>query len=158
MTIYKEKFAKRPIKMIYVASFIIVLSIFIAPPTYARNTPLLIFFDRNENFDQQFQRALSDLLYKESKGFKLTLLTKGEKKTKQAIERYEISEERFPIVLVLAKDSKRVEKCLPQKRSRDSDKAALEAFRQITGKVIERINPKDGVEFMRGTFIHPQMA
>lgn len=143
--------------MIYVVSFIMfVLSIFIAPSTYARGTPLLIFFDRNENFDQKFQQTLADLLYKESKGLKLTLLAKGEKKTKQAMERYEVSEEDFPIVLVLAKDSNRVEKRLPQKRSRDSDKAALEAFRQITGKVIEQINPKDGAEMVyipEGEFI-----
>jgi formylglycine-generating enzyme required for sulfatase activity len=143
--------------MIYVVSFIMfVLSIFIAPSTYARSTPLLFFFDRNENFDQQFKQALTDLLYKESKGLKLTLLAKGEKKTKQAMERHEVSEEDFPIVLVLAKDSNRVEKRLPQKRSRDSDKAAWEAFRQITGKVIEQINPKDGAEIVyipEGEFI-----
>jgi len=143
--------------MIYVVSFIMfVLSIFITPSTYARSTPLLFFFDRNENFDQQFQRALTDLLYKESKGFKLTLLAKGEKKTKQTMERHKVSEEDFPIVLVLAKDSSRVEKRLPQKRSRDSDKAALEAFRQITGKVIEQINPQDGAEMVyipEGEFI-----
>jgi len=151
-----------------VLSFLILASsIFIVPSTYAQTTRLLIFFDNNISFDQQFQQTLTDLLRKDGKGpalersegFKFDLLAPSEEKTKQAMVTYKVSEEDFPIVLVLTKDEKQVERRLPQKRSENGDNVACEAFYQITGKLVERINPKDGAamvyipggEFLMGT-------
>jgi formylglycine-generating enzyme required for sulfatase activity len=144
---------------VFLSFLILVLSIFMVPSTYAQTTRLLIFFDSNISFDQQFQQTLTDLLQKNVEGFKFDLLALSEEKTKQAMERYNVREEEFPIVLVLTKDEEQVEKRLPQKRNEDGDNVACEAFYQITGKLIERINPKDGAamvyipggEFLMGT-------
>lgn len=137
-------------------------------PAWAQSTPLLLFFDREVNFDQEFQQTLTDLLRKDGKGFKFALLAQGEEKTKQAMAYYEVREEELPIVLILTKDEERVEKRLPQKRDGSAEEAARKVFRQITSQestssqtapVNERINPRDGAvmvyipvgEFIMGT-------
>jgi len=137
-------------------------------PAWAQSTPLLLFFDRDVNFDQEFQQTLTDLLRKDGKGFKFALLARGEEKTNQAMAYYEVREAELPIVLILTKDEERVEKRLPQKQSGSGADAARAVFRQITSQestssqtapVNERINPKDGAamvyipagEFIMGT-------